>query len=322
MLSALLAAPDVMPAFERAWTIIRDRVNGWAEAAIASLPNLAVAVVLVVAFGLIARGLAKLVDHTLRRTGVAPPLRHLVVSTLRAAVAVTGLFVALGILGLDKTVTSLLAGVGILGLALGFAFQDIAENFIAGIFLSIRRPFAEGDVVETNDYMGVVDHLDLRTTVLRTFQGQHVRIPNSDVFQNPLMNYSVTGSRRVDLSVGVSYGDDLEKARRVAIEAVEGVEGRDEARDVELFYEGFGGSSIDVQIRFWIPFGGQTDFLRARSDAIVRVKAAFDREGVSIPFPIRTLDFSDVGGERLDEVLARRSGSAADGGDDPPAAPA
>ncbi len=301
-----------------AWSDAVARLGGWLHAAIQHVPDIVAAFLVLFLFWLAARGVRALVRSLLDRTTDRGPVKRLIATVAYVAVVLAGAFVALGILGLDKTVTSLLAGVGILGLALGFAFQDIAENFIAGIILSIRRPFAEGDVVETNDYMGVVEHLDLRTTVLRTFQGQHVRIPNSDVFQNPLVNYSVTGSRRVDLSVGVSYGDDLEKARRVAVEAVEGVEGRDEARDVELFYESFGGSSIDFQIRFWIPFGGQADFLRARSDAIVRIKAAFDREGVSIPFPIRTLDFSDVGGRRLSSELPGEI--SAEGGPDAAAA--
>lgn len=294
-----------------AWDAAVAKVGAWVETFIQHLPNLLAAVAVVVAAWLAARAARAVAARVLGRVTDHRPVTRLAATAAYVAVLVTGVFVALGVLQLDKTVTSLLAGVGIVGLALGFAFQDIAQNFIAGIMLSVRRPFREGDVIETNDYMGVVDHLDLRSTVLRTFQGQHVRIPNSEVFQNPLVNYCATGSRRVDLAVGVSYADDLETARRVALEAVEGVEGRDTSREVELFYEQFGGSSIDFQVRFWIPFARQTDYLRARSDAIVRLKAAFDREGVSIPFPIRTLDFSRVGGRRLSQELA-----AVDGGGD------
>lgn len=112
----------------------------------------------------------------------------------------------------------------------------------------------------------------------------------------------------MDVPVGISYGDDLERAERIAVEAVEGVPGRDPDRKVELFYGGFGASSIDFTLRFWIPFDNhELDYLAARSEAVKRVKAAFDAQGVTIPFPIRTLDFSKVGGRKLhQEMLSDR----------------
>ena len=119
----------------------------------------------------------------------------------------------LSILQLDKAVTSILAGAGIIGLALAFAFQDIAANFISGIFISFRKPIKLGDVVKINDYMGKVEQINLRDTIILTFQGQMVIIPNKDVFQSPIENYSLLGRRRLDLVVGVSYGDDLEKVK-------------------------------------------------------------------------------------------------------------
>ncbi len=153
--------------------------------------------------------------------------------------------------------------------------------------------------------MGTVDTVNLRATIVRTFQGQVVRIPNAEVFKNPLVNYSESGRRRVDIPVGVAYGDDLERARRVAIEAVEGVPGRDPARDVMCVYTEFGDSSINFLIAFWIRTGAQADYLTARSEAIVRIKAAFDGNDITIPFPIRTLDFGVVGGRPLAEELER-----------------
>ena len=115
-------------------------------------------------------------------------------------------------------------------------------------------------------------------------------IPNRQVFENPITNFTVRGTRRVDISLGVSYSDDLEKAKRVAVEAVSAVPGRMPDRDVELFYEEIADSSIDFTIRFWIPFAAQKDYLAARSDAIIRIKQAFDANGITIPFPTRTLD--------------------------------
>ena len=119
-----------------------------------------------------------------------------------------------------------------------------------------------------------------------------------------MINFSTTGKRRIDLGVGVSYGDDLDKARQLALEAVEAIPDRDPEGEVELFYQEFGSSSIDFVVRFWIDFQRQSQYLKARSEAVMAIKKAFDAHGITIPFPIRTLDFGIVGGERLADTLA------------------
>ncbi len=283
------------------------KLQGWVDALIVALPNIAAAVLIVLLSILLAKGLRRTVSHLLDRVSSHKQVNSLFSTLTYAAVVGAGLFVALGVLGLSKTVTTLLAGIGILGLALGFAFQDIAENFISGVIMAFRRPIQIGDLIQTNDFFGIVEEVNLRTTVLRTSDGKHVIVPNSDVIQNPLVNYTRTGELRVDLACGVAYGDDLEQAERLAVEAVEPVAGRDARRDVELFYESFGDSSIHFVIRFWIEYRTYADFLTARSEAIKRIKNAFDEHGITIPFPIRTLDFGVVGGVNLDEALGNKN---------------
>ena len=289
----------------KALSSVVDKVGGWIEGFIAMLPNLGVAVLVVVAFWLCARLGSRLLRRGLDRINENHQINALLATIARVAIITTGLFVALGLLSLDKTVTSLLAGVGIVGLALGFAFQDIAANFMSGVIMAVRHLFRVGDVIQTGGFTGVVERVELRATVIRQFTGESVIIPNKEVFQNPVINFSRHGVRRVDIPVGVSYGDDLERAAEIARTAVQSVPDRDTTREVEVFFTGFGGSSIDFTLRFWIPFEHQVEYMRARSRAIVAIKAAFDENQVTIPFPIRTLDFSSVGGEKLDEVLPR-----------------
>ncbi|MEX0648198.1 MAG: mechanosensitive ion channel family protein [Balneolaceae bacterium] len=209
-------------------------------------------------------------------------------------------------LNLDGTVTSLLAGAGIIGLALGFAFQDIAANFISGVLLSTRHPFGIGDIIETNEFFGTVQKLNLRNTIILTPQGQIVYIPNKAVFENPFTNYTKNGERRIDLACGISYGDDLEKVKEVTLKAVSGIEHRDKNRDVEFFYSEFGDSSINFLVRFWVNFHLHKDFWEPQSEAIMAIKKAFDDNDIMIPFPIRTLDFGIKGGEKLNTMLADR----------------
>jgi len=299
---------DLQASFESAL----GKVTGWVETLVASLPEIFAALVILVFFVLLAKAARSTVDRVMRRVTDHGPLRGLSSNATYVAVLGAGVFVALGVLQLDTVLTSALAGVGIVGLALGFAFQDIAQNFVSGILITLRRPFTDGDLVETNDFFGTIEGVDLRATRIRTLQGQLVRVPNGSVYGSPIVNFSQARGRRIDLACGTSYGDDLQKAKRVALEAMKEVEGRDPSRDPELFFNEFGGSSINFVLCFWIEDTGQGAFLAAQSDAIMRLKAAFDANDVGIPFPIVTLDFSDAGTRRLDEPLQVIRGPADD----------
>ncbi len=288
---------------QKALTDLLHKLESWGHSLFLLLPNIVLALLVVVFFWLI----AKVIDRTLRRIlkqfSVGHEIIDLTAVVVFIVVTITGLFVALDVLGLDKTITSLLAGVGILSLALGLAFQSTGENYVAGIYLAIRRPFQVGQVIRSNDFYGVVERIALRSTSLRVPEGQLIYLPNKKIFDNAIINFSDSGQRRVDLKVGVSYGDDLEKVKRVAVDAVSAVEKRDPAKPVEFFFDEFGDSSIDFEIRFWIDFYREPDYRAARSEAVMRIKAAFDANDITIPFPIRTLDFAQVGGDTLESQL-------------------
>jgi len=182
----------------------------------------------------------------------------------------------LSILKLNTAVTSILAGAGIIGLALAFAFQDIAANFISGIFISFRRPLRVGDIVKVKDYMGKVEEINLRDTILRTFQGQTVIIPNKEVFQNPIENFSRLGKRRIDLWIGVSYGEDLEKVKQVTLQTLKGMKNLSSHDEITLFYQEFGGSTINFMLMLWADSPEQIIYLQVRSQAIMLLKKATD----------------------------------------------
>ena len=290
-----------------------EKLQGWGERFVLLLPNLIIAILVIILFWIAARIVKQASLRIFTRVSSNVQIAWLVSIAFYILVFIAGVLVALGVIGLDKTVTSLLAGAGLVGLAMALAFQDLGQNLLAGIYIGFRQTIRVGDVIKTNDYFGTVREINLRSTHLNVPEGQIVIIPNREIFENPMVKYS-TGRRRVDLDVGISYGDDLEKARRVTIDAVKGIAQRDQERDVELFYKEFGDSSINFVVRFWIPFSRQPDYLAARSEAVMRIKKAFDENGITIPFPIRTLDFGIVGGEKLSEVidqtgLGRRSES-------------
>jgi len=290
---------------------VTDKLQEWINTLIQMLPNIAVAVLVIIAFYLLARLVKNIISKVLNKLSDHVAVIRLISQVMFLIVFFVGFFIALGVLNLDKAVTTLLAGAGIIGLALGFAFQDIAANFISGIILTIRQPFRINDIIKSNDFFGTVSHITLRTTNIVTPQGEQVLIPNKDVFQKPLINYSQTGKRRIDLGVGISYGDDLEKVKTVTIEAVKSVPNRMEDKEPELYYSEFGNSSINFIIRIWTKYTTEKEFKHSTSDAIQNIKKAYDENDIMIPFPIRTLDFGIKGGEKLSEVLpSNNSGKA------------
>jgi small conductance mechanosensitive channel len=129
-----------------------------------------------------------------------------------------------------------------------------------------------------------------------------VIIPNKEVLQNPIENFSLLGKRRMDLTVGVSYGEDLQKVKEVVLSAVSGIPGLAPNDPTTFFYEEFADSSINFSLRIWAATPEQPDYLRVRSEAIQKIKQAFDNAGIVIPFPIRTLDFGIKGGQTLSEM--------------------
>ena len=287
---------------QNAVTLITDKLETWLKEFIVLLPNLVVAIVVVLTFYLIAKLIRNVAHRVLGKVSRNQAVNNLILTIVYTGVVVIGFFIALEIMKWDGAVTSLLAGVGIVGLALGFAFQDIAANFIAGVIIAVSEPFRVGDILESGDNFGTVKDINLRTTVVTTFQGVDVIVPNKKLLDEVVINYTNTSDRRVDLSVGVSYGDNLQKVKDVTIAAVKTVNSIDSSRDVTLFYQEFGDSSINFVVRFWCRSARQLDFLQAQSDAIMAIKQAYDDNDIMIPFPIRTLDFGIKGGEKLSEM--------------------
>ncbi len=288
--------------FNNALELIQKKLSTWLHELVRLLPNILLATVVFVIGFYIAKSIRRLALKLINKFSRNTTLNGLFASIIHLFFLGIVLFTVLSILQLDKAVTSILAGAGIIGLALAFAFQDIAANFISGIFISFRRPLHIGDIVKISDYMGKVEEINLRDTTVKTFQGQMVIIPNKNVFQNPIENYSLLGKRRIDLSVGVSYGDDLTKVMEVTLQAVKDIKNLSSEDETTMFYQEFGDSSINFLIRLWVNSPEQPVYLKVMSEAIMRIKKAYDENDIMIPFPIRTLDFGIKGGTKLDEV--------------------
>ncbi|NMM47329.1 mechanosensitive ion channel family protein [Marinigracilibium pacificum] len=287
---------------EKAITTITDKLSSWLDTFLELIPNMILSVILLILFIFLAKIGSRLFEKIFNKTSDNQVLNNLFSTILYYAILGFGLFIILGVLGLEKALTSALAGVGIVGLALGFAFQDIAANFVSGVILAFRTPFHVGEIVDIKGVMGSVQRTNLRVTVVKTFQGQEVYIPNKDVLQSNIFNYSILGKRRIDLTVGVSYGDDLQKVEELVINTVSNLDGVIDKENLIFDYHEFGDSSINFNIRFWVKYPDQPGYLGMKHKAIKAIKRAFDDNDITIPFPIRTLDFGIKGGEKLSEM--------------------
>jgi small-conductance mechanosensitive channel len=187
---------------------------------------------------------------------------------------------------------NLLSTLGIGSIALGFAFKDILQNWLSGLLILYRRPFRRGDQIRSGEFEGTVEHIEARATLIRTYDGQRVVIPNADIYSRAVTVRTAFPIRRSDYEVGIGYGDDIEKARRVILGALEGVEGvvKDPAPDVVAWE--LDASSVNLKVRWWSD-SKRSSVVQTRGRVIEAVKRALTEAGIDLPFPTRMVLFHD-----------------------------
>ncbi|TMP28390.1 mechanosensitive ion channel protein [Pseudoalteromonas rubra] len=284
------------------WSLINEKLVHWAELTIKNLPNLVIATLILIVFVILSKFLARWLLTLLKRLFESNQIAGLITGICRMILVAIGFFFALDIMGLSKAVASLLAGAGIIGLAIGFAFQDMTENMIAGVVMGIRKPFRVGDVVEAGDTFGTVRRINLRNTLIENFYGQLAIVPNKILFKNELINYSRLATRRIEIEVGISYADDIEQAESVIVEAINELDGVIKQHETDVYACGFGDSSVNLLVWFWIDYPGEIGFMQMRHKAIIAIHKTLEENDILIPFPIRTLDFNAKGGANLGDM--------------------
>jgi small conductance mechanosensitive channel len=267
------------------------KLDGWMDAIILKLPNMVIAILVLIIFYFIAKGLRRISYKVLFRKVTQETVRQMLSRIVYGTVILIGFFIALGVLQLDKVLTSVLAGAGVVGLAIGLALQGTLSNTFSGLMLSFLPKVRIGDYIETQDKSGYVDEINLRNITLRQPDKDYVIIPNSVFIENPFTNYSLSPRSRVDVSCGVGYESDLEKVEDLVVKLMTENFEQKPSEEVELFYTEFGDSSINFVARFWIDCTKPKPKLEAKHKAIKLIKKNFDEAGINIPFPIRTLDF-------------------------------
>ena len=205
-------------------------------------------------------------------------------------VFLAGTYVALRVSGMAQLAMTVVGGTGLVGLAVGIAFRDITENFLASIFLSMQRPFGTGDLIEVSGVTGYVQQLNVRTTVVMTLDGNLVQIPNALVYKSTLRNFTANPNRRENFVVGIGYDDPIDAAQEIARQVLADHPAVLTEPEPWVLADGFGSATINLRIYFWLD-GREHSWLKVRSSVIRLVKRAFQENGISMPDEAREVVF-------------------------------
>ena len=248
----------ILEAFQKQWVVFLDL-----------MPKIIMALLVLLVAVWIGRKLGKTVIMVFSRTSLSGIHKSFFLNTITLLFVILGLIIALNILGLEKVAASLLAGGGITAVVLGFAFREIGENFLAGFFLAFSRPFNIGDTIQSGDFIGVVKSIELRNTHIRTSDGRDIFIPSSQIFNQPLINYTKDGLRRPSFVVGIDYGDDAIKAVRLLLEVTKNVEGVLQKPPPGVYISELTAQYVQLEIFFWLDvFKKGVDFLKIKSEVM------------------------------------------------------
>jgi small conductance mechanosensitive channel len=255
------------------------------------LPNLFIGIIGFVASFFISKLLARAAERAVKSQTEDGESVILVKRIVRWSILVLGTIFAIGQISPD--LTAFLAGLGIAGIAVGYGIQDIARNFVAGLLLLIRQPFGKGDAVKISDYAGKVMEINLRDTVIRTWDGKTVILANSEVFGNAITNFSSHPVRRRTVIIGLGYGQDANRAMQRFLETMQSIPGVLDAPAPMIHAEELGNSAIQLAARFWVDQRTHS-LLDVHSDVVLALNDAAERHGIELPYPIQTVKVTEV----------------------------
>ncbi|MGK7942701.1 MAG: mechanosensitive ion channel family protein [Crocosphaera sp.] len=269
-------------------TTIFDSINIIIAKTIKGIPGIITAIIIIILTRFVAKFISQLADKIGKKTFKSHSLQILLTKTSYVFIWVAGVLFAAVVAFPGLRLGDIIATLGLSSVAIGFAFQDIFKNFLAGILLLIQEPFRINDQIIVGEYEGTVESISIRTTQIRTYQGERVLLPNSTVFTSAVQVRTAFNHRRTDLGVGVDYNTSLPKAKTILLRTIYEIDDILETPEPEIDLVNFGDSSIDLVVRYWTA-PSQAVVRRVQSETMMAIKAAFDAADISIPYPIRTV---------------------------------
>ena len=295
------------------------------------LPGLALGLVIMVAFILLAPHIAKVIVKPLTRTTTSALLRSVIQRSVSLVLILLGIYLFLFLAGLTGFAIAVVSGTGVVGLILGFAFRDIAENFISSLLLTIQRPFRIGDIVQINDFTGIIQKVTARATTLVDFDGNHIQIPNATIYKGVIKNLTANPLMRGHFIIGVGYDADIQQAQRIAQKITASQDNVLKDPEPQILIDELGSSTYNIKVYFWVDVE-KTSVLKMASVLMRKITQAFLDANISMPDDARERIFPEglhlrveknkaTGSQRRKEVSLADEGSGSTGfsGDREPA---
>lgn len=270
--------------------LILETLTSIGIAFVRNLPLLIAGILVFFCFNSLAKSLSGFVKGLAEKSGLELALASILSSLTGIVLRIVGLLVAAVVVIPSFDPASLIAGLGLSSVAIGFAFKDILQNFVAGILILWNKPFSVDDVIETKGHLGTVTMINVRSTYIKTFDGKQVIIPNGDVFGSEVKVFSAYPARRFSVPVGIGYSDSIDQAQEIIMEAVRGVAGVLMDPEPMVYLNGLGGSSVDFEVFVWIN-QEESSLLKVKHEVIRAIKLALDEAEIDMPYAHHVLQF-------------------------------
>lgn len=290
--------------FSALWGKMQEMTNGF----FALLPNMVLAIIVFLIFFFAARAIKAVVKKLTRRHRQARNLGMVLGRLAQGATVLVGLFIALSIVIPSLKAGDLIQLLGISGVAIGFAFRDILQNFLAGILILLTEPFQIDDQIIFKDFEGTVEQIETRATTIRTYDGRRIVIPNSELFTNSVLVNTAFDNRRLEYDVGIGYGDSIEAAKRLIMEALHETEGVLKTPAPDAIVVELAESSVNIRARWWIQPPRRADVLALQDKVLTNIKNKLTANGIDMPFPTQQILFHDQTEETDGDRARQREG--------------
>ncbi|MEM8528395.1 MAG: mechanosensitive ion channel family protein [Bacteroidota bacterium] len=271
--------------------LLFERIDSWLDGFIRMLPNIGVAIVVLIIFYFLARLAGRLIRKSTEKSG-RENLGTVLGGFVKWTVIVLGFLLAATIVVPTLKPGDLIAGLGVSSVAIGFAFQDILQNWLAGLLILLRQPFEVGDQIVVNDYEGTVERIETRATIIKQYNNERVVIPNNDIYTNAVKVKTANEIIRSQYDVGIGYGDDIPEAIQVIKEAVKKVKGVDSGKGVEALPWDLAASWVTIRIRWWTD-SERASVVKVYAQVIQEVKEALDERKIDMPYDTKVLLMHD-----------------------------
>ncbi|MEG4247381.1 MULTISPECIES: mechanosensitive ion channel family protein [unclassified Microcoleus] len=287
------------------WKKIQSMIDGF----LIMLPNIVLALIVFAIFYFVGRQIKRVVRRVTRKHHQARNLGLVLGRLAQGTIVLVGLFISLSIIIPTLKAGDLVQLLGISGVAIGFAFRDILQNFLAGILILLTEPFRIDDQIVFKNFEGTVENIETRATTIETYDGRRIVIPNAELFTNTVTVNTAFDKRRMEYDISIGYGDDIDYAKQLILEAMYSVKEVLKAPEPDVLAMELTESTVNIRVRWWIAPPRRIDDLRSRDKVISAIKKKlYVENGLDLPYPTRNILFHDQTEETDGDRSQQREG--------------